>query len=107
MNNRPLALLKNPFPYPKRKNMGYTKMARSYNGWMKKLNLWGFPCPKCGRLTLFREDRNPELFICTECGTHKRRKRAEPPVAHRNKQPERDRLAREVQKTWKHREAQA
>ena len=71
MGNRPLALLKKPFKphqYPKE------RQGVRYNGWMKHHNLWGFHCPNQNKLTMFREDRNPELFICTECGTHKRRK---------------------------------
>lgn len=39
-----------------------------YNSWMKKLNTWGFPCPVCKKLTRFREDENPEFFVCLECG---------------------------------------
>jgi len=74
VNNRPLALLKNPFAFPKRKSMGYTKQARAYNGWMKTQNLWGFPCPQCKQITEFREDKNPEIFVCLKCGYEKRRK---------------------------------
>ena len=105
MNNRPLALLKNPL---NRKRKPYVRIGHSdqYNGWMKEQNLWGFPCPKCHRLTMFREDKNPEIFVCLECGYEKRRK----PLSggylrlkekHTDTQPERDELAREIEKTWK------